>query len=113
MGITYQIAKALYYLKREGVIHRDLKPENIMLTGNYLEDGVPELKVMDFGLSTIVGNGQTAHEPFGTLTYVAPEILFDRDYNFQVDVYSLGSIMYQMISGRLPFNVKSEKQMVL
>ena len=111
--VLHQLAMALYYLKSEGIVHRDLKPENVMLSGKFSKDGVPVVKIMDFGLSAILGNGELARDPFGTLTYVAPEILFDEAYAFQVDVYSLGSLYFQMLSGRLPFNVKSEKEMVL
>lgn len=112
-SITHQIAMALYYLKSEGVVHRDLKPENVMLSGDLFQDSsAPEVKIMDFGLSTVIGNGEHAHEPFGTLTYVAPEILHDQPYGFEVDVYSLGSMLYQLLCGHLPFNVRSEKQMV-
>lgn len=113
-SIVHQVAMALYYLKSEGVVHRDLKPENVMLSGELFQDtGAPEVKIMDFGLSTVIGNGERAHDPFGTLTYVAPEILYDQPYDFKVDVYSLGSMMYQLLCGHLPFNVRSEKQMVM
>ena len=63
----------LIYLKRYNVIHRDLKPENILLTGNFLKDTqIPEIKLTDFGLSGILGKGETSVQSFGTLLYAAP-----------------------------------------
>jgi serine/threonine protein kinase len=70
--ISHQIATALYYLHSFGIVHRDLKPENILIVT--LEEN-PSVKIVDFGLSKTFGPGETCKEPFGTLCYVAPEIL--------------------------------------
>ena len=73
--LIYQIADALLYLQNHGVIHRDLKPDNIMLASPISrkdQTTVPHLKIVDFGLSTILGPTQKSNDPFGTLTYVAP-----------------------------------------
>ena len=70
--ISHQLATAIYYLHSFGIAHRDLKPENIlMVNGN--DDS--EIKLVDFGLSKTFGPGESCKEPFGTLCYVAPEIL--------------------------------------
>lgn len=70
--LAHQIATALYYLHSFGVAHRDLKPENILM----VDDGDnSDLKIVDFGLSKIIGPNESSLEPFGTLSYVAPEVL--------------------------------------
>jgi serine/threonine protein kinase len=70
--ISHQIATALYYLHQFGVAHRDLKPENILMVDSGEES---DLKIVDFGLSKIIGPNETSLDPFGTLSYVAPEVL--------------------------------------
>jgi len=70
--IGHQIATALYYLHSFGIAHRDIKPENILM----VDDGDnADVKLVDFGLSKTFCPGETCKEPFGTLCYVAPEIL--------------------------------------
>ena len=63
---------ALYYLHSYGIAHRDLKLENIMMVD---ESDISELKIVDLGLSKMIGPGEMAKDPFGTLAYVAPEVL--------------------------------------
>ena len=75
--LCHQLATAIYYLHSYGIAHRDLKPENILMT-NSSDDA--ELKVVDFGLSKIVGPNETSTQPFGTLCYAAPEVLSSRPY---------------------------------
>lgn len=70
--LSHQIATALYYLHSYGVAHRDLKPENILMADN---TDTANLKIVDFGLSKIIGPNETSLDPFGTLSYVAPEVL--------------------------------------
>ena len=70
--IAYQLAQGIRYLHNYGIVHRDLKLENIMMTDN-TEKAIP--KIVDFGLAKIIGPSEKASEPFGTLGYVAPEIL--------------------------------------
>ena len=70
--LSHQCATALYYLHSFGVAHRDLKPENILMVSD-MEDS--DLKIVDFGLSKIIGPNESSLEPFGTLSYVAPEVL--------------------------------------
>lgn len=82
--IAHQLATAIYYLHSYGIIHRDLKPENIMLARKIAKEDlttVPEVKIMDFGLSKIMGPNQRANEPYGTLSYVAPEVLREKPYD--------------------------------
>jgi serine/threonine protein kinase len=70
--LSHQMATALYYLHSFGVAHRDLKPENILMVSDS-EDS--DLKIVDFGLSKIIGPNESSLDPFGTLSYVAPEVL--------------------------------------
>lgn len=70
--IAHQIAAAIYYLHSYGISHRDLKLENILMSDN---TDLAELKLVDFGLSKMLGPKETTTDPFGTLSYVAPEVL--------------------------------------
>jgi serine/threonine protein kinase len=92
-----------------GIVHRDLKLENIMMSDNS-ERSIP--KVVDFGLAKIIGPNETATEPFGTLGYVAPEVLKKQPYSFSCDVWSFGCIIYAMLSGSLPFDHESQKETI-
>jgi serine/threonine protein kinase len=84
-----------------GIVHRDLKLENIMMSDS-TNKGIP--KLVDFGLAKIVGPNETAVEPFGTLGYVAPEVLKKEPYSFSADVWSLGCMVHALLSGSLPFD---------
>ena len=70
--IIYQVLLGIKYLHEFGIVHRDIKLENIMMTDN-TDQAVP--KIVDFGLSNIIGPSNTASEPFGTLGYISPEVL--------------------------------------
>jgi calcium-dependent protein kinase len=69
-------------------------------------------KVVDFGLAKIIGPSETATEPFGTLGYVAPEVLKKQPYTYSCDVWSFGCIIYAMLSGSLPFDHESQKETI-
>ena len=99
--LIYQLAKGLKYLHKYGIIHRDLKPDNIMLT-EASDKG--NIKIMDFGLSKILGKKEKSTDGFGTLTFVSPEVLIRKPYNKEVDIWSVGVILYLMLSGDLPFD---------
>ncbi|KAJ8686446.1 hypothetical protein QAD02_022240 [Eretmocerus hayati] len=103
--IFYQVVLAVNYLHEHGITHRDLKPENILLANG---DDETIVKVSDFGLSKLV-DSQTMMKTFcGTPMYVAPEILLTGgrgSYTKQVDVWSLGVILYCCLSGLTPFKV--------
>ncbi|XP_014479286.1 PREDICTED: ovarian-specific serine/threonine-protein kinase Lok-like [Dinoponera quadriceps] len=107
--IFYQVILAVQYLHKEGITHRDLKPENILLADN---SDITVVKVSDFGLAKLVDT-QTMMKTFcGTPMYVAPEILNNlgrNSYTNQVDVWSLGVILYACLSGVLPFSPGSRR----
>ena len=96
-----------YFQSFFGVIHRDLKPENVLMTSEK-DDG--DIRILDFGLSKISIPNEKCTEPYGTLTYCAPEIILDEPYNKEVDMWSLGVMTYLMVSGRLPFNSEDENK---
>jgi len=108
--IAYQIADALLYLHKYGIFHRDLKPENILIqvTNSINNNEQVELKLMDFGLSKIIGNQEKASEGYGTMVFISPEVIIGKPYDDKVDIWSLGIIIYYMLSGDIPFLPKSK-----
>ena len=102
--LAYQVAMGVQYMHEFGIVHRDLKLENIMMSDSS-DSAMP--KIVDFGLAKIIGPSNTASEPFGTLGYVAPEVLKKQPYTFSCDVWSLGCIIYALLSGSLPFDHES------
>ena len=111
VSVASQIAVALYSAHGKGIIHRDLKPENILLT---TKDNVdPFVKIVDFGISKILQDDVKPDERFRTLTksgaifgtpeYMSPEQAAGDSVEPASDIYALGVIMYEMLTGRLPF----------
>lgn len=108
-NIAHSLATALYYLHSYGIAHRDLKPENVLMVD---ESEDSDVKIVDFGLSKMVGPNEKCTEPFGTLSYVAPEVLLQHPYDKSVDIWSLGVVTYLLLSGTLPFDDDVEKEIV-
>ena len=104
-----QLAEGIAYLHSLGIVHRDLKLENIMLSD---ETDTAEPKIIDFGLSKMIGPNEKSKDPFGTLGYVAPEILLRKPYSFSCDVWSFGCVVYAMLSGALPFDSKDSASII-
>jgi serine/threonine protein kinase len=93
------VARGLAFAHDRNVVHRDLKPENILLTSPSLP---LQVKLCDFGLSARFAEGERLNSSFGSPAYMAPE-QFDGDYDWRVDYYALGVILYEMLFGRRPF----------
>ena len=93
-SIMNQIANGVKYLHKYGIVHRDLKPDNIMITQ---QNDFGIIKIMDFGLSKIVSTQEKMVDGYGTLSYVAPEVLLRTPYNKEVDIWSMGVILYYML----------------
>lgn len=94
-----QIAAGLHHAHTHGVVHRDIKPENIAVT----DDGV--VRILDFGLARITGESAVTGkgETLGTLSYMSPEQLRGDAIDHRTDIWSLGVVMYEMVTGRRPF----------
>ncbi len=104
--LVRRIAEALAYCHDQGILHLDLKPANIIITDRV----EPRIKVLDFGLARL-SNGFRTHEGgqmAGTLAYMAPECFFGDAESFspRVDLYALGTIFYELISGNLPYETE-------
>ena len=101
LSIASRICEALEYLHGRGILHRDLKPENVMLC----EDGT--LRVMDFGIAMAAGLRRLTFSGFsaslGTPDYMAPEQVKGKRGDARTDIYSLGVMLYEMVTGALPF----------
>jgi serine/threonine protein kinase len=101
------LAKAIGYLHEHGIVHRDLKPANI-----FVENGV--LKLGDYGLSKCISGTTRAAQTqsVGTVYYMAPEVSTG-NYNKQIDIYAAGIILYEMLTGRVPFDGESAGEILM
>ena len=98
LHFSSQITKALIHAHSRGIIHRDIKPHNIMI----LKDS--SVKVTDFGIARLISTQNTlTHETLGSVHYISPEQAKGSTVDARTDLYSLGVVMYEMITGRLPF----------
>ena len=100
--IAIQVLKALDYIHSNGVVHRDLKPENIMVDSN------DHIKLIDFGIAGDTASRRLTYANFtttlGTPDYIAPEQVKGKRGDARTDLYSMGVILYEMLTGKLPFN---------
>ncbi|HXV64411.1 MAG TPA: TonB family protein [Vicinamibacteria bacterium] len=98
IGLVSQIASALDYAHREGVVHRDIKPSNVIVHGG------EKVKVTDFGIASFV-NAERNHTGFtmGTPSYMSPEQAMGEDLDGKTDIFSLGVVAFEMLSGQQPF----------
>jgi serine/threonine-protein kinase len=111
LRITRDVATALGHVHRQGLLHRDVKPENILLAGD-------RALIADFGLARAIGAAEYSKLTetgviVGTLFYMSPEQLReDRDLDQRTDIYSLGCILYEMLTGEPPYTGSSLKEVV-
>jgi len=104
--IIYKVCNALEYATTLGLLHRDIKPANVMLTADNT------VKVMDFGTAYFTQSDETQVFDVGTLPYMPPEHFKKRPPTVQSDIYAVGVMAYQMLTGALPFNANSFQEMI-
>ncbi|SCU95502.1 LAME_0F12398g1_1 [Lachancea meyersii CBS 8951] len=113
--ITRQVLEAVKYIHAMGISHRDLKPDNILIE----QDDPVLVKITDFGLAKIQGNGTFMKTFCGTLAYVAPEVISGKNseekegnkYSSMVDMWSIGCLVYVILTGHLPFSGSTQNEL--
>ena len=104
LALACDLCEALAYMHEHGVVHRDLKPENILITAS----GQP--KIIDFGIALAKAarriTWRRLSETFGTADYIAPEQLGGRRGDARSDIYALGTILFEMLTGKLPYTAE-------
>ena len=112
LDLFIKVCQAIQHAHQKGIIHRDIKPSNILVT---LHDGVPVPKVIDFGIAKATEGRLTdttvytqLHQFIGTPAYMSPEQaeMSGLDIDTRSDIYSLGVLLYELLTGRTPFDAQ-------
>jgi serine/threonine-protein kinase len=102
LDVARQVGEALVYLESQGVVHRDLKPENVLLTAS------GQVKILDFGIALAESSRRLTwgalSTALGTPDYMAPEQIRGRRGDARTDIYALGMLLFEMLTGKLPFD---------
>ena len=104
--IIFKCTRALDFANRAGVIHRDIKPANILLHGE------TDIKISDFGSALITTSMVTQVSGIGSPAYMSPQQIKEHPLTLQTDIYSLGVVMYQLLTGKLPFQASNNFSMM-
>jgi serine/threonine-protein kinase len=105
--VMLQLTNGIDYIHKHGIIHRDIKPENLF----YLSDGT--VKITDFGIASPVGTPKEGDSIQGTIFYCAPEILMGSPAEVTSDIYSMGILFYELLTGRVPFDGKTPEEVAV
>ncbi len=95
--IIYKCSRALDFASQQGVIHRDIKPANILIKSD------TDIKISDFGAAAMLTTTRTVVDGIGTPAYMSPEQHLNKKLTLQTDIYALGVVMFQLLTGRMPF----------
>ncbi|XP_037536623.1 serine/threonine-protein kinase ULK1a [Nematolebias whitei] len=104
-----QIAQAMKVLQSKGILHRDLKPQNILLChpeGRRSSSINTSIKIADFGFARHLQTNTMAATLCGSPMYMAPEVIMSQNYDAKADLWSIGTIVYQCLTGKAPFHYK-------
>ncbi|WP_333842052.1 serine/threonine-protein kinase [Pelomicrobium sp.] len=104
--IIFKCCRALDYAMRQGVIHRDVKPGNILVTQG------TEIKITDFGTALLQIADHTQLTGVGSPAYMSPEQIREQELTHQTDIYSLGVVMYRLLTGRLPYDSRETEKLM-
>jgi serine/threonine protein kinase len=110
IGMVFKCAMALDYAYRQGIVHRDIKPANILVDEN------DNVKITDFGLALNISKKSASDSTFimgvGSPAYMSPEQIKGYPLNQKTDLFSLGVVLFHMLTGRLPFRAKNPAQLI-
>ncbi|XP_051907196.1 serine/threonine-protein kinase ULK1 isoform X1 [Hippocampus zosterae] len=109
-----QIAGAMRVLQAKGIIHRDLKPQNILLSyppGRKSHSTNTCIKIADFGFARYLQNNMMAATLCGSPMYMAPEVIMSQNYDAKADLWSIGTIVFQCLTGKAPFQASSPQDL--
>ncbi|KAI9362641.1 kinase-like domain-containing protein [Pilaira anomala] len=109
-----QLANALEFLRSKNLVHRDIKPQNLLLVKpkDSSHNDLPILKVADFGFARFLPNASLADTLCGSPLYMGPEILSYKKYDAKADLWSVGSVLYEMVTGRPPFRAQNHIELL-
>jgi len=102
-----QLASGLQYITSNNIMHRDLKPQNMLISDTHI------LKLTDFGFARYFETNTMVNTLCGSPLYMAPEIMRDKKYTHKADLWSVGVIMYEMLTGKLPFKSRTHYDLIL